>query len=113
MATHEQMKKRIMRRVWAIYLIRRATSPIALQTYVMSFFTVQLFVFVSLPHVVANMPSITHPVEFLSFYASSFLNTEPLVQIIAVGFLTSIVWLTRNIVRNLEQGSLAMQRSGA
>lgn len=101
------LRKRIMRRVWALYLWRKATSPVAVQTYVLSFFVYQLFLYVSMAHVVANMPSMLRPAAFVEFYFNSFVNTELLVQMIAVGVLSLGSWLIRSITRNVRAGSLA------
>lgn len=97
------LQKRIMRRVWAIYVYRKATSPTALQTYVFSFLTWQLFMYVSMPSVVANMPSAMTPIVFTEFYFNSFVNTEFWVQIIAVGLMSLGIWFVRNTIRNMTQ----------
>ena len=102
MSIELQLKNRIMRRVRFIYWFRKATSPIATQTYVLSFFVVQLLRVVSMPHVVANMPSVLDPAAFVEFHAASFLNTEPAVQILAVGVLSLAIWLTRNVIRDVK-----------
>ena len=96
------LQKRIMRRVWGIYVYRKATSPMALQTYLFSFLTWQLFVYVSMSSVVANMPSITTPLMFAQFYFNSFINTGLWVQAIAVGFMSLGIWFVRNTVRNMK-----------
>ena len=99
---HQQFKQKIMRRVWAIYFFRKATSPIAVQTYALSFLIWQLFVYVSMPHVLANMPSIEKPVELFNFMAASFVKTELVVQVLAVGTISLLIWLGRNIFRNIS-----------
>jgi len=100
------LRKKIMRRVWALYVWRKATSPVAVQTYVLSFLVYQLFVYVSMTSVVANMPSIMRPGAFFEFYFNSFVNTELWVQAIAVGVLSLGSWLVRNIIRNIGAGQL-------
>src|SRR3989344_442874 len=102
MSGERSLKNNIMRRVRFIYWFRKATSPIAVQTYVLSFFVVQLLRFVSMPHVVANMPSVLNPAAFVEFHTASFLNTEPPVQILAVGALSLGSWLTRNLMRDVR-----------
>ena len=91
-----------MRRVRFIYWFRKATSPVALQTYILSFFVVQLLRYVSMPHIVANMPSILQPISFVEFHVASFLNTEPVVQVFVVGALSLSIWLIRNIMRDIK-----------
>lgn len=96
------LHKRIMRRVWAVYVYRKATSPMALQTYIFSFLTWQLFIYVSMSSVMANMPSVKTPFAFVQFYFHSFINTEVWVQAIAVGFMSLGIWFVRNTVRNMK-----------
>ena len=103
------LKKRIMQRVYAVYLMRKATSPVALQTYLLSFLTLQLFLFVSMRHVVENAPGILNVAAFARFYAQSFLQTEPVVQVLAVGVLSVTSWMARGIVRNMKQGSVIVR----
>ena len=95
-----------------MYVVRKATSPVALQTYVLSFLVVQLLRFVSMPHVLANMPSLFEPVAFAQFHAISFLNTEPIVQLFAVGTISLSAWLVRGIVRNTKAVLVAGKRPG-
>lgn len=96
------LQKRIMRRIWALYVFRKATSPMALQTYVFSFLTWQLFMYVSMSSVITNMPRITQPLAFAEFYFNSFVNTGVWVQTIAVGFMSLGIWFVRNTARNLQ-----------
>ena len=105
MSGKSSLNNKIMRRVRFVYWFRKATSPIAVQTYVLSFFVVQLLRFVSMPHVVANMPSVLNPAAFVEFHIASFLNTEPAVQILAVGALSLGIWLTRNLVRDVKNAT--------
>ncbi len=100
-----------MRKVYFVYMLRKATSPIALQSYIFAFFIWQLALVVSMPHIFSNMPSILSPREFISFHAASFLNTEPLVQILAIGTIVLLIWLARNIVRNLKNSTGALMAS--
>ncbi|TSC61863.1 MAG: hypothetical protein G01um101448_546 [Parcubacteria group bacterium Gr01-1014_48] len=74
----------------------------ALQTYMFSFLTLQLFMYVSMSSVVTNMPQITQPLAFAEFYFNSFVNTEVWVQTIAVGFISLGIWFVRNAARNLQ-----------
>lgn len=106
------LKKRIMRRVYAVYLMRKATSPVALQTYLLSFLTLQLFLFVSMRHVVENAPNVFDVGAFARFYAQSFLQTELSVQVLAVGVLSVSSWMARGIVRNVKQGNVAVRAMG-
>ena len=96
------LKKRIMRRIWALYVYRKATSPVALQTYLFSFLTWQLFMYVSMPSIVANAPQLSHPLAFAEFYFNSFINTEFWVQAIAVGLMSLGIWFVRNSIRNIK-----------
>lgn len=92
------LKNKIMRRVLAVYLIKKAINPMALQTYLLAFLTWQLFLYVSMPHVIANAPNILHGKAFVEFYIQSFLRTQLIVQVLAVGILSMAIWIARQVV---------------
>lgn len=75
----------------------------ALQTYLLAFLTWQLFLYVSMPHVIANAPNILHTRAFLQFYLTSFLRTHLIVQVLAVGILSLLIWIARQLVYALRR----------
>ncbi len=99
------LKNKIMRRVFATYLIKKAVNPMALQTYLLAFLTWQLFLYVSMPHIIANAPNILHGRAFVEFYIQSFLRTQLIVQVLAVGILSLVIWIVRQMVYSLRRRS--------
>jgi hypothetical protein len=91
-----------MRRIWFIYFARKSVSSIALQTYGFAFIFWQMALAVSMPHIFANMPSIFSPARFISFHINSFMSTEPMVQLLAIGSIVLVIWLGRSIMRNVK-----------
>ena len=100
------LKNKIMRRVFALYLLKKAVNPMALQTYLLAFLTWQLFLYVSMPHVIANAPNILHGRAFMEFYFQSFLRTQFIVQVLAVGILSLVIWIARQVFYSLKRGSI-------
>jgi len=98
---NEQLKRRIMRRIYFMFVVRRALSPIALKLYA----SVSLLLFmvsqVSLWDIIANMPRVTNIGAFYSFYTSALVNTEFAVQAILIGIVFFIVWMILDIKKNL------------
>ena len=101
------LKHKIMRRVFALYVLKKAVNPMALQTYLLAFLTWQLFLYVSMPHVIANAPNILHGRAFVEFYIQSFLRTHLIVQVLAVGILSLVIWIARQVVYSLKRGSIS------
>jgi len=94
-----QLKKRIMRRVYTTFLIRKILSPLAVKMYVLAAFVGFSVQFVSVGNVVANMPRLTDLSALYNFSTSAFLNTEFAMQILSAGVLVAIFLLLKDIVK--------------
>ncbi len=96
------LRRTIMRRIYAIYVLRRATSARALKLYVMLISTAAVASLVSISHVLENMPSLLNVRATLTFMASAFLNTGTLVQLLLVVFLGALIALGLEVFRKTE-----------
>ena len=98
-----------MRRVWAIFVLRRATSLAALRIYLFAFLLWQTMLRVSLGHVWANMPK-GYVSEVVSFFERAFFNTETAVQALILATGTLALWamakMITSIVRNITRQTL-------
>ncbi len=105
----QNLKVSIMRRVWALFVLRRATSMAALRLYLFAFLLWQTLLRVSLGHVWANMPK-GYAGEVVSFFERAFFNTETAVQALILATGTAGLWATtkmiRSIVRNTARQTL-------
>ena len=90
-----------MNRIRRIYYIRKVVNPLALKIYTLSFALIGLSFLVSVKNVIANMPSLLDINSIYTFTSSAFLYTEPSVQIILAIAGVSLLWLIRDIVRNI------------
>ena len=84
-----------MKKVSVIFWARRLTSRRALECYVLFISTLGLFSFVSVPHVIANMPSLTDFARLSAFMLAAFGHTNIIVQItlsiLALAFISTLV----------------------
>jgi len=94
-----QLKKKIMRRVYFTYFLRKVFNPFAIKIYTIVSFAGFIASQVSLVNVVANMPSMTNIDALYRFSTSAFLNTEFVVQLLSVGALVTIFLLLKDIVK--------------
>ena len=94
-----QLKKRVMARIYAIYVWRQTTSPFCLKTLTFgTILALGLFWF-SLDQVFLNMFSAVDGLTpFLNYSWSAFLNTELQVQFIVVLSSSIILWLVWDIL---------------
>jgi hypothetical protein len=101
------LKTSIMRRVWAIFLLRRATSLAALRLYLFAFLLWQLTLRVSLGHVWANMPRgyARGIADVAAFFENSFFNTETSVQALILAALTVALWASVRMIRSIARTS--------
>jgi hypothetical protein len=79
-----KLKRSIMRRVYFIYAIRTIFSKKSLKFIPAALVAAELtpfLPFVSVRHVIINMPAITNLKDLYSFHVSAFMNTELIIQI--------------------------------
>jgi len=94
------LKKRIMRRVYVIYTLRQALSPLALKVYVLAVSFVGIASLVSVGNVFANMPADLLGMFTFVFYALT--HTEFVVQLLIFGTLAVALWLVRDLAKGFH-----------
>lgn len=94
-----QLKKRIMRKIYAIYAFRKAFSNLAFKIYTGLVLIYWIKVFVHVEAVANNMPKLSDLSGLYNFMTYSVLNTELSVQLIIVGVAGLIIWTMRDIIR--------------
>lgn len=101
MYTDIQFKKRIMRRIYFAYVLRRAREPVAREIVVLTFLLLLSSFFVSLRNVALNVSAVQDPGAMYHFFSRAFTDTEAAVKIIfMVGIFTALVFfinLTRQV----------------
>jgi len=93
------LNKRIMRRVYMIYMLRTLINPITLKSFVLFGAAFAMASLISVTNVLENMPSIADISVFFSFTFSAFTGTEVLVQLLVVAVAAVGLWLVRDFVR--------------
>jgi hypothetical protein len=94
METQSPLQKRVMRRVYTVYVWRKIARPRTLKAFVLASVLAGITSLVSLPNVVANMPG--DPLMVLNFFAAAFVGTEMVVQLLSVVMLAVTLWLMRD-----------------
>ena len=92
------LKTRIMRRIYILYVLRRATSRRAVALYAFLAAAVGTFTLVSVSNVLANMPSLINVSEFVNFALVAVLNTTILVQMLIAVALVALVAFVRDVI---------------
>lgn len=107
MISEQELTKKIMRRVYGVYLFRQLTSP-AVRTGI---FLVSCIVFVSsvsLTHIVSNVLNVQGLSGLVNFFMVAAMNTTLSVQIacLAVGLL--VLWAVVDITRREGSAQLSL-----
>jgi len=92
------LKKRIMRRVYAVWVLKKLTSPTAMKLLILAGILKQSFSLVSVPNIIQNSPSFLDPIASSAFVTNAFLHTELPVQMLAIATLGLLLWLIRDMI---------------
>ena len=103
---NKKLKKRIMRRIYFMFFLRKMTSSFAIETYALVSFIGFLLSLVSFKNVFANMPSVTNVPALYNFYTSAFLNTEFVVQVLFAAAAGVLFLLVKDIIKLHSTSSL-------
>ncbi|MBP9760266.1 MAG: hypothetical protein KBD24_02750 [Candidatus Pacebacteria bacterium] len=96
------LEDKILARVRRMYLVRKFFAPTALKAYSLGLCVMMLGYFVSIVHVVANMPSLTTPGALTFFIVNALTHTEIVVQILFAVACVAILMLVRDFIRGVE-----------
>ncbi len=92
-----------MRRVRFIYWSKRIYHSVTLKIFLLGMSVSGVALYVSLPNIFYNMRSIADAASVWKFFSVAFLNTRSSVQLITLVSLAILVWLARDIVRNIQE----------
>ena len=85
-----------MRRVYAVWVLKKLTSPTSMKLFVLAGVMRQSFAMVSVPNIIKNAPSFLNPVASYEFLTQAFLHTQISVQLLGIGILALSLWLIRD-----------------
>jgi hypothetical protein len=88
-----------MRRVYTVWLLRKLSSPVAMKTLMLLAVLKESLSVVSLPHIVANSPSLLDPMANYRFFSNAFFTTEIGVRLLLLAFLAISFWLIRDLIQ--------------
>lgn len=92
------LKKKIMRRVYTMYVLRLIINRFALKCVVLLFFAVGVVSVVSVTDVLANMPSLLDTAALFYFSKYAFMNAELTVQTLLFGTTVFMMWLAKDLI---------------
>ncbi len=96
-----ELRSRIMRRVWAVYFLRTATS-LSARLIALGAVTLALVSNVSVSNVIQNALQSDNLVRF-SFAAVT--GTTSVVQLCTLLVLALALWMTRDLLRGQQEGT--------
>ncbi len=95
----ELLRKKIMRRVYAIWFFRKATSPFVLETLAFAGGILGLASYVSFRNVMMNVsPILDSPWSLAGFFSSAFSATELVSKILLVAMAVLIAFLMKDLL---------------
>ncbi|OHB17958.1 MAG: hypothetical protein A2749_03020 [Parcubacteria group bacterium RIFCSPHIGHO2_01_FULL_45_26] len=105
--TNNEIKSKVMRRVYIVSYIRRALSPMALKLYAVVFLLWGIGRQVFVAKVIENAPSFSSPLADLHFFTNAFLGTEFLVQILVLGCAMAVLCFATDLVFRRQSALVA------
>ncbi|HRY62864.1 MAG TPA: hypothetical protein P5056_03795 [Candidatus Paceibacterota bacterium] len=87
-----KLKNKIMRRVYAVWLLKKIISLAFLRFIVLCGFAFEFAREVSVISVFGNLPAVTDFGANFNYFAFAFSHTELSVQIYLVGIITLVFW---------------------
>lgn len=97
------LKKKIMRRVYAIWLFREITSPFALEIISCLVLFFWMTRYISPINILRNAPSLFSLGSAGDFLTVAFYNTEFIVQIMLLIFIFPLLLLLKDVKMRIEQ----------
>ncbi len=95
------LKTRIMRRVYAVWMLRKVFSPFAMKVYIALVIGWQMAARVHVAMVLNNAPSVTNVHDSLSFFSAAFSQAEFTLQLILLTGVVLALWLGRDMISSL------------
>ncbi|MFA6273304.1 MAG: hypothetical protein WC673_02335 [Candidatus Paceibacterota bacterium] len=95
---YQQLKKRVMARVYAIYVLRQTTSSLCLKTLGLGTGLALGMVWFSWEQIFENMAgSVDGFLPLINYSWSAFLNTELPVQFIVIAGIGMVLWIVWDV----------------
>lgn len=95
----QQLKKRIMARIYAIYVLRQTTSPLCLKTLGLGAGLFLGTIWFSWEQIFENMTrSVDGIFPFFNYSWLAFLNTELPVQFIVIAGVGMVLWIAWDVL---------------
>lgn len=104
-----QFKKKVMRRIYAVWLFKKAFN---LKTGLLLLVAWQVTVYVSLINVFSNTPSFFDVVSMYGFILDAFLHTEVIVKLFSVFIVTFSVLFLKDTIKGLFNLSIPIRIKG-
>lgn len=95
----QQLKKRIMRRVYMLYGIRLFVHPRTLKSFILTLLLWRSTSYVSYVDVFNNIPGSTDITRDLLFAHSAIMRTELMTIVLMLAMVAFGIWLARDFVR--------------
>lgn len=96
---NQSLKAKTMRRVVAVYYLRKILNPITLKTGILLMGALAFGSLVHVAAIFANMPAYSDIVGLYSFSYSAFTHTEIAVQATILLSVFVTLWLARDVVQ--------------
>jgi len=93
------LKNRIMLRVYALFALRFALSPLGLRALGLLAAVFTILFSVSVRHVFMNMPAAYDLPALLTFHAQAFLHTSLLVQVATLATISLCLFVVRDALK--------------
>lgn len=89
-----QLKNKIMRRVYAVWMLKKVLSFAFLRFLVLCGLAFELFREVSVVNVLNNLPNVTDIAANFRYISFAFAHTEASVQLYVFGITAMVLWYT-------------------
>ncbi|TAK58408.1 hypothetical protein EPO14_03605 [Patescibacteria group bacterium] len=104
----QELRKRIMRRVYGLYVVRQLTSPMVRFAALATVFFA-LASSVSLPHVVQNALNVEGISGLINFVVVAIVGTTLVVQLCVLVAVLLTAWIGVDVVRRAGNTQLSVQ----
>ena len=106
--SHDELKRSVMRRVYAYWVLRRTFNSFSVRVYAMVASLIMLRQFVSVKHVLINSPSFFDLSATFGFWTHALVNAETGTQLALAALAVLGLWLMRDTARRISAGSRAL-----
>src|SRR5258708_3170328 len=104
-----QLEKKIMRRIYVLWVAKRVANPLMLKLYAFAALTYELIHLVSIRNVIANWPALADIGRETNFIAAAFMHTSLPAQAITLGMAAVAALLFRDLFHHENIGQFSFQ----